>query len=130
VAEDHDIRSEPTPFLWVIRVLASLFLLGYLSYGFLAAFILGNFPGQTGLAHIIFILLALVFLAGFYFLWSNREGLAGIIFILWYASLWPCEIYIAGDHFKDLPAPGTYMFIIGILCLVYRALKRKRQAME
>jgi hypothetical protein len=77
------------------------------------------------LENIIFILLALVYLVGFYFLWSNREGLAGILFILWYAALWPCEICIAGDHFEDLPAPGTYMFVIGVFCLIYWARKRK-----
>ncbi len=50
------MRAEPTPFLWVIRVLASLFLLGYLSFGFLAAFIPGGFPRgkSTGKQHIYF----------------------------------------------------------------------------
>ena len=78
----------------------------------------------------IFLLLAVVYMVGFYFLWSNREGLAGITFILWYGALWPCEIYIDGDHFKDLPAPGTFMFIIGTLCLIYWARKRKRRSVE
>ena len=130
MAEDHDIRSEPTPFLWVIRVLASLFLLGYLLFGFLESFVLGVFPGQTFSGNMIFLLLAVVYMVGFYFLWSNREGLAGITFILWYGALWPCEIYIDGDHFKDLPAPGTFMFIIGTLCLIYWARKRKRRSVE
>ena len=118
------MKPGPTPFLWVIRVLASLFLLGYLFFVFLVAFVLGEFPGQTFLGKSIFILLALLFLAGFYFLWSKREGLAGVLFILWYAALWPCDIYIAGDHFKDLPAPGTFMFVIGVFCLIYRARKK------
>jgi hypothetical protein len=116
---------QATPFLWVLRVLASLFLLGYLTYGFLVAFVLGDFPGQTLVENGIFILLALVFMVGFYFLWSHREGLAGIIFILWYAALWPSQILIAGDNFEDLPAPGTYMLIIGLLCLLYWYSKRK-----
>jgi len=122
------IRSNPTPFLWVIRVLASLFLLGYLSYGFLAAFILGGFPGESLLENSIFILLALIFLVGLYFLWSNREGLAGLLFILWYAALWPCEIYVASENFEDLPAPGTFMLIIGVLSLIYWYRKRNRQS--
>lgn len=119
------MQDTPTPFLWVIRVLASLFLLGYLAYGILVAFVLGDFPGQTFLENSIFMLLALVFLAGFYLLWSKREGAAGILFILWYAALWPSQILIAGDNFEDLPAPGTYMFIIGVLCLLYWYQKRK-----
>jgi hypothetical protein len=121
------MRSAPTPFLWVLRVLASLFLLGYLAFGFLAAFILGYFPGENALGKSIFILVFLVFLAGLYFLWSNREGLGGLLFILWYAALWPCEIYIAGDSFEDLPAPGTFMLIIGILSIIYSYNKRKRK---
>ena len=121
------MRSEPTPFLWVIRVLASLFLLGYLSFGFLATFILGGFPGERVLENSVFILLALVFLIGLYFLWSNREGLAGLLFILWYAALWPCQIFIAGDNFEDLPAPGIFMFIIGVLSIFYWFNKRKQQ---
>lgn len=122
------MRTEPTPFLWVIRVLASLFLLGYLSFGFLAAFILGGLPGESVLENSVFILLALVFLVGLYFLWSNREGLAGLLFILWYAALWPCQIYFAGDNFEDLPAPGIFMFIVGVLSLIYWYRKRRRQA--
>ena len=121
------MRSEPTPFLWVIRVLASLFLLGYLSFGFLATFILGGFPGESVLENSVFILLALVFLIGLYFLWSNREGLARLLFILWYAALWPCQIFIAGDNFEDLPAPGIFMFIIGVLSIFYWFNKRKQQ---
>jgi hypothetical protein len=121
------MRSKPTPFLWLIRVLASLFLLGYLTFGFLVTFDLGIFPGESILENSIFILLALVFLVGLYFLWSNREGLAGLLFILWYTGLWFCEIYISGDHFKDLPAPGTFLFIIGILSIIYSINKRKQK---
>ena len=121
------MRTEPTPFLWVIRVLASLFLLGYLSFGFLAAFVSGLFPGESWPETLAFILLALVFIGGFYFLWSNREGLAGLIFILWYAALWPCQIYLAGDQFEDLPAPGIFMFFIGVLSIVYWYGKRRQK---
>ncbi len=124
------MRTEPTPFLWVIRVLASLFFLGYLSFGFLASFILGGLPGESVLENSIFLLLALVFLVGLYFLWSNREGLAGLLFILWYAALWPCQIFIAGDNFEDLPAPGIFMFIVGVLSLIYWCRKRRQQAKE
>jgi hypothetical protein len=120
------MRSNPTPFLWVIRVLASLFLLGYLFFGFLATFIPGDFPGESIQENSVFILLALVFLLGLYFLWSNREGLAGILFIIWYAALWPCQLFIDGENFEDLPAPGTYMFIVGVLSLIYWYRKRKQ----
>ena len=126
------MRTEPTPFLWVIRVLASLFLLGYLSFGFLAAFVSGFFPGESLLENLVFILLALVFILGFYFLWSNREGLAGLIFIIWYAGLWPCQIYFTGDRFEDLPAPGIFMFIVGVLSIIYwyGKTKRKKETFE
>ena len=120
------MRTEPTPLLWVIRVLASLFFLGYLSFGFLATFILGGFPGESILENSVFVLLAIVFLFGLYFLWSNREGLAGILFILWYAALWPCQIFITGDNFQDLPAPGLFMLILGVLSLIYWFRKRKQ----
>jgi hypothetical protein len=120
------MESKPTPFLWVIRVLASLFLLGYLTFGFLVAFITGYFPGESLLENSIFILLALIFLVGLYFLWFNREGLAGLLFILWYSALWPCEIFVAIDNFEDLPAPGTFMFIIGVLSLIYWYNKKKQ----
>ena len=120
------MQSGPTPFLWLLRVLASLFLLGYITFGFLATFILGGFPGESILENSVFVLLAIVFLFGLFFLWSNREGLAGILFILWYAALWPCQIYIAGDHFEDLPAPGLFMLIIGVLSIIYWFRKRKQ----
>jgi hypothetical protein len=121
------MRDTPTPFGWVIRVLASFFLLGYLTFGLLAAFVLGFFPGETPLEITIFILLALVFLLGFYFLWSNREGLAGLLFMLWYAALWPCEMLMTSDHFRDLPAPGTYMLVVGVMALIYWYGKKKNK---
>ena len=121
------MRTEPTPFLWVIRVLASLFFLGYLSFGFLATFILGGFPGESILENSVFVLLAIVFLFGLFFLWSNREGLAGILFILWYGALWPCQIFITDDNFQDLPAPGLFMLILGVLSLIYWFRKRKQR---
>jgi hypothetical protein len=127
VAAVHKMNSGPTPFGWVIRILASLFLLGYLSFGFLAAFILGGFPGESVLGNSVFVLLALVFLVGLYFLWSNREGLAGILFILWYAALWPCQIFIASENFKDLPAPGIFMFFVGVLSIIYWYNKRNQK---
>jgi hypothetical protein len=111
----------------LIRVLASLFLLGYLSFGFLAAFILGGLPGYGVLENSIFILLFLVFLVGLYLLWSNRERLAGLLFILWYAALWPCDLYITGDNYEDLPVPGVFMFIIGILSIIYWYKKKKAE---
>ena len=120
------MRTEPTPLLWVIRVLASLFFLGYLSFGFLATFILGGFPGESILENSVFVLLAIVFLFVLFFLWSNREGLAGILFILWYAALWPCQIFITSDNFEDLPAPGLFMLILGVLSLIYWFRKRKQ----
>jgi hypothetical protein len=104
-----------------------MFLLGYLSFGLLAGFVLGTFPGQTHLVNMVFILLALVYLAGYYFLWSNREGLAGILFIFWYAALWPCSLYLAGDNFSDLPAPGIFMLVVGVMSLVYWYGKRKQK---
>jgi hypothetical protein len=119
------MKSGPTPLGWVIRVLASAYLLGYLAFGFLAAFIAGFFPGNTALEKSIFILLLVVFLAGFSFLWSSREGLAGLIFIIWYAALWPCKIYIAGDNFEDMPAPGIFILIVGILSIIDWYRKRK-----
>jgi len=121
------MKPEPTPFLWVIRVLASLFLLGYLSFGFLATFTLGGFPGENILENSVFILLAVIFLVGLYFLWSNREGLAGILFMLWYAALWPCQIYMTGENFKDLAAPGLFMLILGVLSLFYWCRKKKQR---
>jgi hypothetical protein len=102
-------------------------LLGYLAFGLLAAFILDFFPGETVLENAVFIALFLVFLIGFYFLWANREGLAGLIFMFWYAALWPLEIFIASDPLKDLPAPGIFMFVVAVLSIIYWFSKKKKK---
>jgi len=122
------IRSaeEPNTFLWVLRGLASAFMLGYLINIFLSVLLYERFPAGSLVEDLPAIGLLILFGVGYYLMWIRKEILTGFIFILWYATLWPLEILIGGDNFEDSPAPGIILFILGILFLVYRSGVRNR----
>jgi len=118
--------EEPNTFLWVLRGLTSAFLLGYILYIFLAVLLYETFPVGNPLEDILAIGLLILFGLGYYLLWLRKEILAGLIFILWYAALWPLEILTGGNNFEESQAPGIIMLILGILLLVYRTGVRRR----
>ncbi len=113
--------EQPNTFLWVLRGLTSVFLLGYLSTIYLAVFISNLYPSGNLAEDLIAAGLLLVFGLGYYLMWIRKEVLAGILFILWYAALWPMDLLAGEDLFKDAPTFGILMLFLGILFLVYRA---------
>lgn len=121
------VKEDPNTFLWVLRGLSTLFLLGFLVNLYLALFIAEIFPtGNLGedLLALGFILV----LAGSYALvWMRREFLAGILFILWYLALWPAQLFIGGEIFGDPTTPGILLLILGILFLIYHAGARRKR---
>ena len=123
------IRSaeEPNTFLWVLRALASAFLLGYLLDLFLAVLLYERFPAGSLVEDLPAIGLLILFGFGYYLIWIRKEILTGFIFILWYATLWPLEILIGGNNFEGSTVPGTFSLILGILFLVYRSGVRNRK---
>lgn len=117
-------KSIPDNFLWTLRALSTAFLIGYLVAIYLAVVVSGWFPAENVCENLLAPGLLLLFLAGYYLMWTRREGLAALLFILWFAALWGMDRFIGGDHWKDAPVPGIMMFILAILFLVYR-LKKK-----
>ena len=113
--------EEPNTLLWVLRGLASAFLLGYLLNIFFAVLLYERFPAGSMVQDLPAIGLLILFGFGYYLMWIRKEILTGLIFILWYAALWPLEILIGGNNFESSTAPGTILLILGILFLVYRS---------
>ncbi len=123
-------KSEPpSTFLWVLRGLTSAFLMGYLFLVYLAIFMYDWFPSGNPAENLLGFGLLLLAMLGYYLMWIRRELLAGILFIIWYAALWPAEILIGGDTFEDSPVPGILLFILGILLVLFRVgrVKKNRQ---
>ncbi len=118
--------EKPNTLLWVLRGLTSVFLIGYLAAVYLAIFIYELYPSDKLAENLIAAGLLLLFGCGYYLMWIRKEVLAGILFILWYATLWPLDLLVSGDTFKDAPTAGICMFILGLLFLVYRAGVKKR----
>jgi len=58
-----------------------------------------------------------LFLIGYYMAWRN-EGVAGIIFVLWWAVMWVLALFIV-DHDKGSGVVmGLPLFILGILFII------------
>ncbi len=117
-------NTPPDNFLWVLRALTTAFLIGYLASIYLAVVVAEWFPTENTLENLLATGLLLVFGLAYYLMWMRREGFAAILFILWFASLWPMELFIGGERWEDAPVPGIMLFILAILLLVYR-LKKK-----
>jgi len=124
--------EEPNAFLWVLRGLCTAFLLGYLIVLYLSMIIYEIFPSGNPSENIWGLILFLLFGLGYFLIWVRREGLAGILFIVWYSALWPVELRIEGELFQDITAPGIIAVILGILLLVYRVgiIQRKRRGIQ
>ena len=67
-------------------------------------------------------LLFVLFLVGYIAAWKN-EGIAGLIFVLWWAAMWCLEIFVVMPVKPEAAGGGIEMglplFILGILFLVY-----------
>jgi hypothetical protein len=118
--------EEPSTFLWVIRGLTSLFLLGYLLSIFFSVFLSDLYPADNWLENLLAVGLLLLFGLGYYLMWIRREGWAGIIFLIWSLSLWPLDMYIGGDRWDDAPVPGILLLVLAICLLIYRFSARRR----
>lgn len=123
-------KLPPSTFLWVIRSLVTAFLLGYLGSIYIAILVAESWPSGILAEDLLGGAFLIVFASGYYLMWIRRELLAGIVFIFWYAALWPAELFIGGDSFKDAPLPGILILILGILLLVYRSGVRRRNGLN
>ena len=119
-------NESPSTFLWVLRALTSAFLLGYLASIYMAMFVGEFYPSGNTWEDLAGIAFLLVFGLGYYLMWIRKEILTGIVFILWYAALWPMEIWVGGDTFEDSTPPGILVLILGVLFLVYRLWGQKK----
>jgi hypothetical protein len=127
---NHTNNSEkaPTAFLWVLRALSSAFLLGYLVSVYMAVVIAGWFPAGNRTEDLLAIGLLLLFGAGYYMMWIRRELWTAILYLLWFAALWLLEIFIGGDRWEDAPVPGTLVFILSALFMVYHFGRNKKKS--
>jgi hypothetical protein len=119
--------EKPNTFLWVLRGLTSAFLLGYLVSIYFALFIYEWFPSGNLAEDLLAIGMLLLMGFGYFLMWIRKEGLSGIIFVIWYAALWPAELLVGGDTFEDTPAPGIIMLILGVLLIAYSISARRKQ---
>jgi hypothetical protein len=122
-----DANERPDTFLWALRGLTTLFLFGYLLTIFLAVFLGNQYPSGKLAGDLAAAGLLVLFGIGYILMWSRRELLAGILFIAWYAALWIVYLSTGDERFRDTPAFGIILLILGILFLVYRAGARGRQ---
>jgi hypothetical protein len=118
--------NKPNTFLWVLRGLTSAFLFGYLVSIYFALFIYEWFPSENLAEDLLAVGLLLLMGLGYFLMWIRREGLSGILFVIWYAALWPAEILVGGDTFEDTPAPGIILLILGILLVAYSIGARRK----
>jgi len=120
-------NEQPNTFLWVLRGLTSVVLLGYLVAIYMSVIMYELYPSGNLLADLMAAGLLLLFGLAYYLMWKRKELLAGLLFMTWYAALWPADILLEGENFKDAPAFGIFMLILGMLFLVYRSGVRKRR---
>ena len=125
----NNTAEKPGTFLWVLRGLTTVFLLGYLVNLYVSAFIAELYPTGNLAQDLLAVGLMLLVGLGYYLMWIRKETLAGIVFIIWYAALFPADYLIGGDIFDNAPAPGLLLFILAVLLLAYRfSVGKKRQA--
>jgi hypothetical protein len=117
--------EKPTPFLWVLRALISLTLLGYLGGIYIGILIDEPFLSGNLTSDLLAIGMLILFVAGYMLVWMRMEGTAGVVFILFFTALWPLDIYIGGSTFDGAPVFGTIVLIQGILFIAYRISQGK-----
>jgi hypothetical protein len=64
-----------------------------------------------------------LFLIGYYLAWQN-EGVAGIIFIIWWAIMWCLALFIVEHDKGGGVVMGLPLFILGILFIISWYRKR------
>jgi hypothetical protein len=77
---------------------------------------------------IIVNLLFIVFLIGFYLSWE-REVLAGMIFIFWWAGMWYLALFVVEHDRGAGVVMGIPLFIFGIGFIITGYKKKKRSSL-
>jgi lysylphosphatidylglycerol synthetase-like protein (DUF2156 family) len=70
------------------------------------------------------IILFVVFLIGFFISWK-REGIAGLIFILWWIGMWYLALFVVEHDHGAGVVMGIPLFILGIGFIILWYNKRK-----
>lgn len=70
------------------------------------------------------IILFVVFLVGFFISWK-REGIAGLIFILWWIGMWYLALFVVEHDHGAGVVMGIPLFILGIGFIILWHNKRK-----
>jgi hypothetical protein len=70
-------------------------------------------------------LLFVLFLVGYFILWKN-EGLAGLIFVVWWLGMWCLGLFVAQHDRGAGVAMGLPLFVLAIMLII--SWYRKRAA--
>ena len=118
-------KKKKMPLLHAILTLYGLMYLAFIIDTFISGVTYDPYTAENIVVNLAFVL----FLIGYYMAWQN-EGVAGIIFILWWAVMWCLALFIV-DHDKGSGVVmGLPLFILGILFIIswYRKNGEKTSA--
>jgi hypothetical protein len=124
VSDPPEVKKRKFP--TTLQILTSIYALLYL------VFIIDNFlPAKNfnpyDLENSIVKLLFALFLVGYYFSWKN-EGVAGLIFIIWWIGMWCLALFVVETDRGAGVVMGLPLFVLAILFMVswYRKSRGSR----
>jgi hypothetical protein len=124
VSDTPEVKKRKFP--TTLQILTSIYALLYL------VFIIDNFLPAKGfnpydLENSIVKLLFALFLVGYYFSWKN-EGVAGLIFVIWWIGMWCLALFVAKIDRGAGVVMGLPLFVLAILFMVswYRKSRKSR----
>jgi len=115
----------------VLHLLTFIYGLLYLIFfigSFLPSEINGFIDEPFNLEGILVKLLFVVFLIGFFISWK-KEGLAGLIFMLWWIGMWYLALFLAQHDRGAGVVMGIPVLIFGIGFIISWYKKRKRNSL-
>jgi len=121
--DNHSKKKKIFPSIWHLLT----FIYGLLYLFFMVAEI-SSIDEQFNPEGIIVKLLFVFFLIGFYISWK-REGLAGLIFIFWWAGMWYLALFVVEHDRGAGVVMGIPLFIIGIGFIISWYNIRKRSTL-
>ena len=124
--DSESLQSKKRKFPSTLQILTSIYALLYLIFiidNFLPAKNFNAYDLETIIVNLLFVL----FLVGYYLSWNN-EGVAGLIFIIWWIGMWYLALFVAEIDRGAGVVMGLPLFILGILFMVswYRKSRESR----
>jgi peptidoglycan/LPS O-acetylase OafA/YrhL len=119
------LKSEKKKKIPVLHALLTIYGLLYLIF-IIDTFISSDTYDPYNAENIIVNLAFFFFLIGYFMAWKN-EGLAGLIFVLWWAVMWVLALFIVEHDKGGGVVMGLPLFILGILFIISRYRKTGKE---